>query len=363
MAITTPESGTPSPAPAGDLEQLLTIDTPNGGTIEGAGIRCGSRGTDCSAKQPANGQITLTATPDNGFTLQAFTGDCSPAGETTMNTARRCGATFVRATVQWALTIAKPAGGTIVGPGIRCGAAGSACVGRYGQGVSVTLTHQAEKGYVFTAFTGDCAPSGRTVMNAARSCGATFVKEAVAPAPVLAITRPQNGTILGSGINCGTAGSDCSAPQTSGASVALRAQPDPGFKFVAFTGDCDQAGLVVMSSSRTCSATFAAAAAPPAAEGLEMNTNLPRTRAFVIRTDDAVTVTFMSDSEFGGYTGVLKRRSAGEFTGNVERAGCRSPSRVTLRPAPQGILVGQFELRSCDGRSTNRVGISISEKR
>jgi hypothetical protein len=367
LTTTKPEGGTPSPPPAIGVEQLLTVDMPSGGTIEGAGIRCGSRGADCSVKQPANAQVTLTATPDDGFTFQAFTGDCSPTGETTMSAARRCGATFVPAAAQqWALTIAKPTGGTIIGPGIRCGTAGSACVGRYAQGVSVTLKPQAEKGYAFAAFTGDCAPSGKTVMNAARTCSATFVKETatVAPAPVLSITRPQNGTILGNGINCGTAGSECSAPQTHGVFVTLRAQPDPGFRFVAFTGDCDQAGLVVMSASRACSATFAPLpAAPPSTAGVEMNTNLPRTRAFVTRTDESLTVTLVSDSEFGGYTGVLKRRGGSEFTGDVERTGCRSPSRLTLRSAPQGILVGQLELRSCDGRSTNRIGISLSEKR
>jgi hypothetical protein len=366
VTSTKPERGTPITPPASAVEHLLTIDVPSGGTIDGAGIRCGSLGTDCSMKQPADARVTLTATPDNGFTFQAFTGDCSPAGETTMSAPRRCGATFVPAGQQqpWVLTIAKPAGGTIIAPGIKCGAAGSACIGRFAQGVSVTLRQQAEKGYVFAAFTGDCARSGKTVMNAARNCSATFVREAVpvAAAPVLSITRPVNGTIFGNGINCGTAGSECSAAQTTGASLTLRAQPDPGFRFVAFTGDCDQAGLVVMSASRSCSATFVAGPASPTA-GLEMTTNLPRTRAFVVRTDENVTVRFVSDSEFGGYAGVLTRRGGGEFTGNVERAGCRSPSRMTLRPGPQGILVGQFELRSCDGRSASRIGISLTEKR
>ncbi len=351
------------PAAAGG--QLLTVDMPTGGTIEGAGIRCGSLGSDCSAKQAADAQVILVATPDSGFTLGAFTGDCAPAGVTTMSAARRCGATFVPAPPQWALTITKPIGGTIVGPGIRCGTAGSACASRQPQGLAVTLKYQAEKGYTFVAFTGDCSPSGKTVMNAARNCSATFVKEAAAsapPAPVLTITRPQNGTILGNGINCGTGGSECSAAQANGASVTLRVQPDAGYRFAAFTGDCDAAGLVIMTAPRTCGATFAAVAVAPPPAGREMTTNLPKTRAFVVRTDDSVTITFLGDSEFGGYSGVLKRRG-GEFEGSVTRQGCASPSRITRLQFANGVATGRFELQTCDGRPASRVGISLSEKR
>jgi hypothetical protein len=247
---------------AAATEHLLTVDLPTGGTIEGAGIRCGATGSDCSAKQPANVEVTLTATASAGFTLDAFTGDCAPAGVTTMSAPRRCGATFVPAVSsapsEFALTIAKPTGGTILGAGIRCGAVSSECVKTHPRGFVVSLKPQADKDYRFEAFTGDCTPSGRTVMTAARNCGARFVKDTAPPpaGPLLTITPPKGGTVFANGIACGSAGTQCAAAQSAGGSLTLRAQADAGFRFAGFTGDCDRAGTVVMSAPRTCGASF-----------------------------------------------------------------------------------------------------------
>jgi len=259
----------PSPANAG--EQLLTIDRPTGGTIEGPGIKCGTAGADCSLNQPAGAEVSLTARPDNGFTFGSFTGDCAPGGVTAMTGPRRCGATFLPAatpaapatpttsTQWWVLTITKPAGGTILGAKIKCGAAGSDCAARYPAGFSVALSQQAEAGYKFAGFVGDCSPAGRTVMSATRTCGATFQRESepvVVGPNVLTVTRSTDGTVVGNGIDCGPATSQCSSAQPTGASIHLMAQPGPGVVFVRFTGDCDAGGTVVMSAARSCAASF-----------------------------------------------------------------------------------------------------------
>ena len=77
--------------------QLLTITKPNGGTILGSGIRCGTRGVDCSAERPKGDPIELTSEADAGFIFVGYTGDCAPGGRTIMTTARICSATFVPA--------------------------------------------------------------------------------------------------------------------------------------------------------------------------------------------------------------------------------------------------------------------------
>jgi formylglycine-generating enzyme required for sulfatase activity len=161
------------------------------------------------------------------------------------------------------LTIVKPTGGTIVASGIMCGTAGSACTMSEPDGSRVILSFQPDAGYKFAGFTGDCSANGETVMSAARSCGAVFSADSTSPPgggttarPVLTVIKPTGGTVTASGINCGTGGGDCSAAQTSGASVQLQAHADPGNVLSAFTADCAQGGTVVMSSSKTCGATF-----------------------------------------------------------------------------------------------------------
>jgi serine/threonine protein kinase len=254
-------------APAAPTQFVLAIDRPTGGTIEGPGIRCGANGADCSVSHPVGLQVTLVARPAAGFALGAFTGDCAAGGATTMTADRRCGATFVPASApppavpDRVLTVVRPTGGTVLGPGIKCGAGGAECVSRYPDGTAVTLAQQAEKGFKFVGFAGDCSPAGRAVMTAARTCSATFAREAAPPPPVnqfvLTVTPPTNGAILGNGIDCGKAATQCSSAQPTGATVRLVAQPNAGFVFTGFTGDCDPGGAAVMTASKSCAATFA----------------------------------------------------------------------------------------------------------
>ncbi len=118
------------------------------------------------------------------------------------------------------LTIDKPTGGTVEGPGIRCGTDGADCSVNQAAGVDVTLVARADAGFAFGGFTGECSSEGVAAMTAPRRCGAIFAKASVpaagaaragagAPAAqswTLTITRPTGGTILGDGIKCGTAG-------------------------------------------------------------------------------------------------------------------------------------------------------------
>ena len=76
---------------------MLTITTPVGGKIEGAGINCGAGGTACAVTMPAAMTLGIQATASAGYVFAGWTGDCSgtmPSLWVALNGARACGATF-----------------------------------------------------------------------------------------------------------------------------------------------------------------------------------------------------------------------------------------------------------------------------
>jgi hypothetical protein len=164
--------------------QTLTLTKPEGGTILGPGLECGSHGSNCSVTRPTGEGVELIAQADDHYVFSGFTGDCAPAGRISMTEARKCGATFDRVTapveaVTLPLTINKPVGGTIVGAGgILCGTLGNNCSANVPNGQPVTLHFEADAGYAFLAFTGDCDANGDTTMTSAKTCGATFTQTA-----------------------------------------------------------------------------------------------------------------------------------------------------------------------------------------
>jgi List-Bact-rpt repeat protein len=180
------------------------------------------------------------------------------------------------------LTITKPTGGTILGPGIECGTGGSRCSASVKSGEAVELEPRPDKDYVFSGYTGDCAPAGRTSMTEPRTCGATFDPVAAPAAAVtfrLTIAKPEGGTVVGNGgIYCGTNGAMCSADIPSGVPVSLKAESDDGFSFQQFTGDCPSTGEMTMTSAKACGATFVKSLSPMNANPVRPPTadNFPR---------------------------------------------------------------------------------------
>jgi hypothetical protein len=158
------------------------------------------------------------------------------------------------------LTLTRPTGGTIVGPGIECGTKGNDCATTRPTGEAVELEPRADSGYVFSGFTGDCAPVGRIAMSGPRKCGARFDAVAAPPASVtfpLTINKPVGGTIAGEpNILCGTLDNVCSANIAAGTPVTMRFQADTNFTFQAFTGDCAPSGELTMNGAKTCGGIF-----------------------------------------------------------------------------------------------------------
>jgi hypothetical protein len=161
------------------------------------------------------------------------------------------------------LTITKPTGGTLSAAGIHCGTRGADCTASRPKGDTIELTPEADAGFTFAGYTGDCAPGGRTIMTTPRTCGATFAQSTpgggAPPAgatQTLTITPPTGGTLEGVDILCGTKGTVCSANHPDGVPVELHPTADAGFTFMGFTGDCVPLGHTQMTSPRTCGATF-----------------------------------------------------------------------------------------------------------
>ena len=212
----------------GPASQLLTITKPVGGTLSGAGIRCGTRGADCSASRPKGDPIELTSEADPGFTFAGYSGDCAPVGRTIMTTPRTCGATFVKDVAPPAtgptqtLTIAPvPTGGTLEGVDILCGTKGSVCSANHPDGVPVELHPIADEGFTFMGFKEDCVPLGHTQMTGPRTCSATFSPTAVVSVPPL--VKPSSPVVR----NRGGGGAVSPSPVPDGTLPPVTAPPSP----------------------------------------------------------------------------------------------------------------------------------------
>ena len=92
-------------------------------------------------------------------------------------------------------------------------------------------------------------------MTAARTVGAAFTiqRHALTVSP-----QPTNGTVTGTGITCGSGGSDCTETFNYNTVVALTATPATGYDFGSWTGACTGTGAcsVTMTAARTVGATF-----------------------------------------------------------------------------------------------------------
>ncbi|MGA2782341.1 MAG: CFI-box-CTERM domain-containing protein [Smithella sp.] len=236
----------------------LTVVSANGTvTSTPSGINCGST---CSANYDSGTSVTLTASPNSGYTFTGWSGGgCSGTGTctVTMNAATSVTASF--ATTIYNLTVTKSGtgAGTVTGSDglINCG---STCSVNYVSGTSVTLTALATSGSVFSGWAGGgCSGTGTctVTMNAATSVTASFATT------VYNLTVTKSGTGTGtitsspSGISCG---STCSASYSYGTSVTLTASAASGSVFSGWSGACSGTGActVTMNAATTVYAKF-----------------------------------------------------------------------------------------------------------
>ena len=136
-----------------------------------AGISCGAT---CGYEFEYGTVVTLTPSPDANSTFDHWGGACSGTGPctVTVDSAKNVTATFVK---RWTLTVetAGDGSGTVIGPGINCGAT---CSNTYEDGTIVTVTAASNIDSSFTGWSGACTGTGvcTVTMDAAKSVVATF---------------------------------------------------------------------------------------------------------------------------------------------------------------------------------------------
>jgi alpha-tubulin suppressor-like RCC1 family protein len=156
------------------VQYTISATAGAGGTVVAstAGGPCASN--SCVVAQDE--QVTLTATPDAGYSFTAWTGtNCTPSGNnplTLVNVTAACTATFV----QYTISATAGPGGTVVASagGFYC--AYNIC--GVGQDVVVVLSAIPDANYTFSGWTGtNCTPSGDNSLllsNVNAACTATF---------------------------------------------------------------------------------------------------------------------------------------------------------------------------------------------
>jgi hypothetical protein len=152
----------------------LSVSVTGSGSVTSSppGINCPST---CSESVAPGTQVTLTATPVNGWGFSGWGGACSGVGNcvVTMSTAQSVTATFAQ--TQYTLNVSVAGSGTVSSSptGISCP---STCTMNYSSGTPVTLTATPSGGATFNSWGGACSGNGSCVvtMNSIESVTAMF---------------------------------------------------------------------------------------------------------------------------------------------------------------------------------------------
>jgi len=197
-------SGTGGSGTGGNV--ALEITAPTDGTVTSdlpatGGINCGTKGTLCKVgTYSATDTVSLTATPEIGFTFSGWGGNCSGTVSplsVAMDVAKKCTATFAAqgsmGTGNIVLAILKPTEGTVTTNipatgGINCGIGGSTCtVATYQATDVVQLMATPNVGSIFNGWGGDCSGSMNPLslpMTTAKVCSASFTASAQATSKI-----------------------------------------------------------------------------------------------------------------------------------------------------------------------------------
>jgi uncharacterized repeat protein (TIGR02543 family) len=248
------------------------------GSVTGTGgtINCGDGATLCYFTTTAtSGSVTLTATPDSGWSFSPgwsqACGGTSTCELTLDGSNYEATATFSTTPLPGTSTLSVDVtgdsadkGGTVRGGGINCDPSTTDCTWEVTTGSTVTLLQTADSGYVFTGWGGVCAGTDTSCtvsMDADKSLNAAFA--ASATNFTLTVSVSGDGTVTGGGIGCTSAGgAGCSASQTANSTVTLTATPGSGASFTGWGGACAGSTLtctVTMDAAKSVTAAFSGA--------------------------------------------------------------------------------------------------------
>ncbi|MBE9562568.1 MAG: hypothetical protein IMF12_06870, partial [Proteobacteria bacterium] len=145
------------------LYQLTVNKIGNGNIISTDGINCGN---DCEQDFVADRitEVTFTATPDTGWVLDNWSGDCNLNGTVTMDNSKTCTATFLQ---QHFLTI------NITGQG-NVNGCDTNCTQTYINGETVSLTTTSTADWKLANWSGDCNINAVIIIDSDKTCTAIF---------------------------------------------------------------------------------------------------------------------------------------------------------------------------------------------
>lgn len=317
----------------------LSVTVTGNGTVTGGGIACtAAGGAGCTQNEPANSQVTLTATAGSGAGFTGWAGACGGSSTTctvTMNAAKSVTAAFTGgAGTTYPLSVSVTGNGSVTGTGINCGAGGSDCTQNEVAGSSITLTATPASGSTFTGWGGACSGTGHTctvTMNSAKNVTATFSGGSTTEL-LLSVSVNGPGRVTGGGITCGSGSKTCSAKQTQGSTVGLTASPAGGAVFAGWGGACKGTApscTVEMDAAKSVSARFTTS---PGAPSTPSGVLRSRGRPIVKRTPTGFEVTLRFSTSLRGRVHLRGLRA-----GRLETA-------LTFTAAPGPATVGPFPL-------------------
>ncbi len=178
--------------------------------------------------------VNPTATPDTSSTFGGWSGDCTGSSQTTSVTIVNPAETLCKATFNlktFILTVGK----TGTGDGTVSGS------GTFNYGTTQTATATPNAGSTFDGWSGDCSVSGSVLMDAAKTCTATF-----------SLIPAISYTVISSKVGSGTI-TPASQSATSGSNVIFTVTPDSGY--TATIGGTCLAGSLVGTTYTTGSIT------------------------------------------------------------------------------------------------------------
>jgi uncharacterized repeat protein (TIGR02543 family) len=163
-------------------------------------------------------EVTLTATPADGWSFSDWGGTCPGTGScvVTMDDNKSVTATFTQD--EYTLTLVAGTGGTVSKTPDQA---------TYHLGDTVTIAASADAGYTFSGWTDDYVGSVSPVditITGDMTVTANYTQDEYA----LTITQSTGGTIA----------ADPAGPYHLNDEVSVTATPDPGYSFTGWTGDC-----------------------------------------------------------------------------------------------------------------------------
>jgi hypothetical protein len=256
------------------VHQVFVMATGNGfGSIisDPAGISFNYPATNSgSANFDHDTNVVLTATASPGSTVSwtncsgTVSGNGTTQATCTFNNldgAKTAEATFTLNTYTLTVTKSGTGSGTVSATGCTLSWNGNTgtCTARHG--TSITLSATADAGSVFTGWSGgtgsasNCTGTGDCTFTITETSGIEAVFTTSSDTYTLTVNKTGNGTVTSTptGIDCGTT---CSYLYPVNTLVTLNANPDTGWSFAGWGGDCDSNGQVLMNTDKTCTATF-----------------------------------------------------------------------------------------------------------